>query len=124
MIMAVMSGPALPASDTSNGIKDVTFFVGPQASGGITLPRDPDKDKVKSYFALAGKRYPTYQIGSESEAYFRFLQSIGKNNSDVHTAGRFGNSATTASSSPKTSTSSILERGCRTMGLIRRTGVS
>ena len=30
---------------------------------------------------------PQYQVGSESEAYFRFLQTIGKNNSDVHTAG-------------------------------------
>ena len=86
MIMAVMVTNETPAAANANGIKDVTHFVGPQTGTGTTIntPKDPDEDKVKFYWALAGKRYPQYQIGSESEAYFRFLQSIGKNLSLIH----------------------------------------
>ena len=42
---------------------------------------------MQFYIALGGKRYTQYQVSTESEAYFRFLQTIGKHNSDVHTAG-------------------------------------
>ena len=50
------------------------------------MPTHPLKDQPKFCLALAGKRYPQYQVACTSEAYFRFLQTIGKNNSDVHTA--------------------------------------
>ena len=87
-MLAVMVGDGVAAADAVTKIADVTNFSGPQRtqSNILTTP-DADKDKVKFELALGGMRYPQYRMSCQSEAWMRFLQTIGKLNSDVHTPG-------------------------------------